>query len=127
MAYSAPPAFYISRIGCRFPCQYIVGKSLNVVRSQLDTDLCDNYDYYRYTDYYREETEEAADEDTADEETTDEYIGDEETADKETEEESSVSHSFAVICTVEGDSDLDTALREELEITIFEATSMQTA
>ena len=88
----------------------------------FEDDSADNVDSFvsdlenlvdRYTDYYREETEEAADEDTADEETTDEYIGDEETADKETEEESSVSHSFAVICTVEGDSDLDTALREE--------------
>lgn len=88
----------------------------------FEDDSADNVDSFmsdledlvdRYTDYYREEPEEAADEETADEGTTEEYTGDEETADEETEEEPSVSHSFAVICTVEGDSDLDTALREE--------------
>ena len=73
----------------------------------FEDDSADNVDSFmsdledlvdRYTDYYREEPEEAADEETADE---------------ETEEEPSVSHAFVVLCTVEGDSDLDTALREE--------------
>ena len=76
------------------------------------SDLEDLVD--RYTDYYREETEEDSDdEDTADEYTEDGYTGDEEAADEETEEEPSVSHAFVVLCTVESDSDLDAALREE--------------
>lgn len=93
----------------------------------FEDDSADNVDSFmsdledlvdRYTDYYREEPEEeASDEDTADESTGDEEAADEsadgeETSDEETEEPS-VSNSFVVICTVESDSDLDAALREE--------------
>jgi hypothetical protein len=56
----------------------------------VDSFLSDVEDLVdRYTDYYQEDDEEAS------------------------EEEPAPSHGFVVICTTEGDSDLDAALRDE--------------
>ena len=97
----------------------------------LEDDSADNVDSFmsdledlvdRYTDYYHEnrEEEETSDEDTLEEQSEDGYTGDEQAAEEESggaeegsEKETSVSHAFVVLCTVESDSDLDTALKEE--------------
>ena len=97
----------------------------------FEDDSADNVDSFmsdledlvdRYTDYYHEdrEEEETSDEDTLEEQSEDGYTGDEQAAEEESggaeegsEKETSVSHAFVVLCTVESDSDLDTALKEE--------------
>lgn len=63
------------------------------------SDLEDLVD--RYTDYYKDS------EDSEDSENS------EDAEDSENSEEPAGSHAFVVICTTEGDSDLDTMLREE--------------